>query len=274
MRKFFQFIKAVLICGMPILYYHIFYMCRYARHPEKYPMEKRYKVVRKEIRMVFKHFHVDYKMENLEMFTSLNEKCLIISNHHSFFDPLAVIAASEKPLTFVCKKEIFKMPFVGKVAKAIDCFPLDRENIMSQLTQIRNIVSYLKDQEKPSVLIYIEGTRNQNPADACLDFHPGTLKIAQMAGVPILVAASYASFRVVDMGHYLKKYPYFFKIFKNISPEEAKKFNTTELAPILRKETNDHVNMLKAQDKAYVYALKMSNKRKELETRFDVSAES
>lgn len=272
--KIFQYIKTILICGIPIIFYHIFYMCRYARHPEKYPFEKRYKVARKEIRFVFKRFHVDYNLINYEEFKNLDEKCLIISNHYSLFDPLALIAASEKPLTFVCKKEVMKMPFVGKVAKAIDCFPLDRANLMNQISQIKNIVSYLKDKEKPSVLIFIEGTRNKNPGAPCLEFHPGTLKIAQMANVPLLVGAAYGSFRILDKKSHIKKYPYFFKFFKKMSVEEARSYNTTELAPILQKETNEHVDLLRNLDKDYIYNLKMSDKKKALETRFDVSVNS
>ena len=128
--------------------------------------------------------------------------------------------------------------------------------------------------EKPSVLIYIEGTRNQNPEKPCLDFHPGTLKIAQMAGVPLLIGAAYGSFRVLDKGSYIKKYPYFFTYFKKMDVNEAKAYNTTELAPILKEETDQYVNKLKAKDKDYIYSLKMSEKRKKLETRFDISVNS
>ena len=272
--KILQYIKVILICGFPIIFYHIFYMCRYARHPEKYPFEKRYKVARKEIRFVFKHFHVDYKLENYEMFTNLDEKCLIISNHYSLFDPLALIAASEKPLTFVCKKEVLKMPFAGKIAKALDCFPIDRSNLMSQFSTIKNVVNYLKDKNKPSVLIFIEGTRNKDPGTPCLEFHPGTLKISQMAGVPLLVGATFGSFRILDKKCHIKKYPYFFKLFRKLSVEEAKSYNTTELAPVLQKETDDAVNLLRIMDKDYIYNLKISDKKKKLETRFDVSVNS
>lgn len=272
--KILQYIKVVLICGLPIVFYHLFYMIRYAKHPEKYPFEKRYRVARKEIRMVFKHFHVDYKLENYEMFTKLDKKCLIISNHYSLFDPLALIAASDKPLTFVCKKEVFKMPFVGKVAKAIDCFALDRENLMNQFSQIRNIVSYLKDESKPSVLVFIEGTRNKDPGTPCLDFHPGTLKIAQMANVPLLCGATFGSFRILDKKSHIKKYPYFFNLFKKLEVEEAKSYNTTELAPILQKETDANINLLRNKDKDYINSLKMSDKKRKLETRFDISVNS
>lgn len=272
--KILQYIKVILICGFPILFYHIFYMCRYARHPEKYPFEKRYKVARKEIRFVFKHFHVDYNLDNFEVYEKLEEKCLIISNHYSLFDPLALIAASDKPLTFVCKKEVMKMPFVGKVAKAIDCFPLDRENLMAQISQIKNVVSYLKDKNKPSVLIFIEGTRNKYPEKPCLPFHPGTLKIAQMANVPLLIGAAYGSFRILDKKSHIKKYPYFFKLFRKLDADEAKSYNTTELATILEKETNDNVDLLRKVDSDYINNLKISEKRKKLETRFDISANS
>ena len=268
--KIWQYIKVVLICGLPILFYHIFYMCRYARHPEKYPFEKRYRIVRKEVKFVFKHFHLDYKMENFDLFSKCDEKCVIITNHLSDSDPLALIAASEKPLTFVCKKEVFKFPFVGKVAKAIDCFPLDRQNLMNQISQIRNIVSYLRDKNKPSVLIFIEGTRNRNPGSACLPFHPGTLKIPQIAGVSILVGAIYGSFRILDKKAHLPKYPFFFNFYKKINVDEAKQYNTTELATMLEKETNEQVNLLRDKDKEYVNNFKISNKRKQLETRFDV----
>ena len=268
--KIWQYIKVVLICGLPILFYHIFYMCRYARHPEKYPFEKRYRVVRKEVKFVFKHFHLDYKMENFDLLSKCDEKCVIITNHLSDSDPLALIAASEKPLTFVCKKEVFRFPFVGKVAKAIDCFPLDRQNLMNQISQIRNIVSYLKDKNKPSVLIFIEGTRNRNPGTACLPFHPGTLKIPQIAGVPILVGAMYGSFRILDKKAHLPKYPFFFSFYKKINVDEAKQYNTTELATMLEKETNEQVNLLRDKDIEYVNNFKISNKRKQLETRFDI----
>ncbi len=166
------------------------------------------------------------------------------------------------------------MPFVGKVAKAIDCFALDRANLMSQISQIRNVVSYLKDETKPSVLIFIEGTRNKNPGLPCLEFHPGTLKIAQMAGVPLLVGATFGSFRILDKKSHIKKYPYFFRLFKKLEADEAKSFNTTVLAPLLQKETDQVINLLKKNDIDYISNLKMSNKKRGLETRFDVSVNS
>ena len=254
-----------------IIFNHFVFNIKFARHPEKYPFEKRYKVIRKEIRFVFRRFHLDYKTKNLESFYKLNRKCLIISNHLSDFDPLAFVAVSEKPITFVCKQEVFNFPFVGKVAKALECFPLDRKNLMNQISQIKNLVSYLKDENKPSVLVFIEGTRNKDPGAPCLDFHPGTLKVALMANVPLYLSSIYGSSRILDKKSYIKKYPVFFDFIRLIDTEEAKAYNTTQLAPMLQKETNEAVNAQRALDKEYINALRMSKKRKELETRFDIS---
>ena len=262
MRKFFQYLKIVLIAGPVILYYHFVYMIKFSRHPEKYPLEKRYSIARKEISFVIGLFNLDYHLENLEDFTNSKDKSLLISNHLSFFDPLMIIIKSEKPVTFIVKKEVFKMPFVKRVAKAIEVFPLDRENVMSQLSEIKKIVTYLKDPNKPSVIVYIEGTRNKNPADPCLDFHAGTLKIAQMAGCPINVAATYGSFRALSMHSHLRKYPVYFSIIETISSDEFKRKNTNELAGELRKTVDAKVDHLRALDKEYIESMKISKKKK------------
>ena len=274
MRKFFQYLKILLIVTPVILYYHFVYNIRFGRHPEKYPLEKRYKIARKEISFVINKFHLDYQFEGLEKFTGSKEKSLLISNHLSFFDPLMIIIQSEKPVTFVAKKEIFKMPFVRQVAKSLEVFPLDRENIMSQLGEIKKIVSYLKDPNKPSVIIYIEGTRNRNPENPCLDFHAGTLKIAQMAGCPIMVGATYGGFRPLSMKSCLKKYPVYFKITEILDVNETKKINTNDLAKSLREKVDAQVDLFRAMDKKYIESMKISDKKKELETRVDVRVKS
>lgn len=274
MRKLLQYIKVVLICGPIIIYYHFRYMIRFAKHPEKYPLEQRYKIVRKEVIMVAKHFHSDYIVEGLDKFTESKDKAILISNHLSFFDPFIIIANSEKPVAFVAKKEVFSYPFAGKVAKALDVFSLNRENLMSQFSEIKKIVSFLKDPTKPSVIIYIEGTRNRHPENPCLEFHPGTLKIAQMAESNLMISATYGSFRILDKKSYLKKYPCFFKIFETIDSSALKALNTITLAEELKEKTNAEVDEFRRKDLAYIKDMKISEKRKALEAKVDIRVKS
>lgn len=249
-------------------------MVKFAKHPERYPFEYRYQIARKEISFVLKHFHTEYNVKNIDKFLNMKSKALIISNHLSLCDPLVLIANSEKPITFIAKKEVFKMPFVGKVAKALEVFSLDREHIMSQLSQIKEVVNYLKDPTKPSVIVYIEGTRNKEPGTPCLDFHPGTLKIAQMAGVPLISYATFGTFRVLDGKSYVSPYPTSLSFLTVYEADMVKKANTTEFATLLKKEIDDELISLITYDKKFVLNTKISDKRKKLETRCDVNANS
>ena len=274
MRKALQYIKVVVLVAPVVIYYHLVYMLRFSHHPEKYPLEKRYKVARKEIRYVLNRFHVNYNLCNFEMLSSMREKSLIISNHLSFMDPLLLIANSEKPVTFIAKKETFKMPFVKRVAKAIEVFPLDRENLMSQLSEIKKVVTYLKDPNKPSVIVYIEGTRNKTPEKGCLDFHAGTLKIAQMAGCPLLVMATYGSFRILDKHSYVKPYPTSISFMEKIEYQDIKSAVTTDLAVSLKEKVDTEIDSLRVYDKSCVDKSKLSKKRKELENRVNIRINS
>lgn len=274
MRKILQYIRIILIVGPVILFYHFHYMIKFAKHPEKYPLEKRYAVARKEISFVINKFHIDYKISNFEKFTKSNEKYLLISNHLSFFDPLIIIANSEKPVTFVAKKEVFNFPFVGKVAKALEVFPLNRENLMSQISEIKKIVNYLKDENKPSVIIYIEGTRNNFPERECLAFHPGTLKIAQMAKVPLHILGTFGTFRILDKHLYLPSYPAYLSLIDTLSSEEVSKANTTDLAAQLKEKIDHQVDLFRKEDISYINSLKISDKKKKLETIVDARAKA
>ena len=244
-------------------------MIKFARHPEKYSLEYRFKIAQKEIRLVLKHLKVDYKCKNLEMLNNLKENTLVISNHLSDADPLILIAISEKPLTFVAKEEVFKFPFVGKVAKALEVHSLSRNNLMAQARQIHGVVESLKDPNKPSCIIYIEGHRNRHPENPCLDFHPGTLKIAKEARVPIISVATFGTHRVLPTSSYLNPVLTQFSCIKFYSKEEVSKINTTEFVVELKASIDKEVDELRKADLEYLNNLKISNKKRELESLCD-----
>ena len=249
-------------------------MIKFARHPEKYPLEYRFKVAQKEIKMALKHLKVEYKFKNMEMLNGLKENALVISNHLSDADPLILIAQSEKPLTFVAKEEVFKFPFVGKVAKALEVHSLSRSNLMAQVRQINNVVESLKDPNKPSCIIYIEGHRNRHPENPCLDFHPGTLKIAKSAGVPILTVATYGTHRVLAKNSCLNPVLTQFKCLKLYSKEEVSKIDTAKFAVELKQIMDKEVDELRKVDLEYLNNLKISNKKRELESLCDIRVKS
>lgn len=267
MRKLLQYLRVALAVGFPIIFSPI-YLNKYIKHPEKYPLEVRWKRIQKLIRKILNAFHVDYIIEGKENIPQ-NERYLGISNHLSMVDGLTYIALSDKPVTFAAKEETLNMPFVGKVFRALNGVALDRKNVMNQLNEIKLIVSQIKDENMPLMFIFPEGTRNKNPQEPCLEFKGGSLKLAFMAKVSILPISTYGSFRVLDKKSYLKRYPIYVKFDKPVTPEEYKDIQTVTLADQLKKQIDNNVNAMRPLDKQYVYQEKLSEKRKEKETRFD-----
>ena len=96
--------------------------------------------------------------------------------------------------SFVSKKEIAKVPGLRVWMRNIKCVFLDRENpregIKAILKGIENI------QRGTSMFISPEGTRNS--AEGLLPFKPGSLKMAEKAGCPIVPVAITNSDKVFE----------------------------------------------------------------------------
>ena len=269
-RKFFQYLYLLIIFAPVIIYNHVFYISRYAKHPEKYPLNVRYARLRKEIRILFKLWKISYHTIGWNNYADSNKKCIFLSNHMSDIDPLLLIAMSEKPITFVAKIEIKKYPFIGKCLKSINGIFIDRHNIMNQIDTIREIVSKAKDENMPNIAIFIEGTRNKNPEGNVLEYKAGTVKTAYMSGVDIIPVSLYSTFRVLNLKNYLHRYPVYYHFDQRISKEEYKAINNIELANRLENNANNIINnKLRALDKEFISKSKISNRIKKLEIKVD-----
>ena len=110
---------------------------------------------------------------------------LFIINHRGFFDVILAFYTVPVLSGFVSKKEIAKVPGLRLWMRLIRCVFLDRENpregIKAILKGIENINKGI------SMFISPEGTRYSG--DGMLEFKPGSLKIAEKAGCPIVPVA-------------------------------------------------------------------------------------
>lgn len=270
MRKLLSYIRIGLTAGVRIIYYNFKYFRKFVKHPEKYPYEYRYATFRRLVLYVLKKFHVDYKVTGFEKFENLKGRALIVSNHHSDADPLVMIALHEKPITFISKKEAFDFPVIGNGLRALEAYSLDRDNVMNQIQQIKDIVAHLKDEKKPDLAVYIEGTRNKHPEDGCLPFHAGTLKITKMAGVKVMPVTIYGTSRILSSKSYLKRYPAFIDYLDPIDYTKLEQFDTNDEAAKLRKAMDKNIDRIRKLDFDYINAQKLSRKRKALETVIDI----
>ena len=68
---------------------------------------------------------------------------LFCSNHMAIRDPILIAASCKRQITFIGKKEIFKVPVIGWLVKKFGAVPLDRSG--SDLSAIKTSVSVLKN---------------------------------------------------------------------------------------------------------------------------------
>lgn len=114
------------------------------------------------------------------------EKFLLAGNHRGAFDPLLTMSVlRDYNMGFVAKKEICRIPIIGRLMHKCFCLSLDRENIRQEAETIADAANLVKTQTA-SIGIYPEGTRN--PTEKLLPFMHGAFKIAKKAQCPIVVA--------------------------------------------------------------------------------------
>lgn len=213
---------------------------KYSRHPEKAPIEYRYKKVRKLVSRIVKSLKLDIKANNLEYLNNHEGSFLGISNHRNFFDPLIYIYFSEKPISFVAKKEAFGFPFVSRVMKTIDAFSIDRDDVMNQFRLFKDVGERLKKNDL-SYFIFAEGTRMRDPNQIhTLPYKDGSLKPAYWGEKDIIFAASIGTNSLTSKKPKgFKKRNVTFEFHKPLKYSEFKDQPTTALMPVIEKITND-----------------------------------
>lgn len=122
-----------------------------------------------------------------------DEPCLFVGNHTSILDIPVIFYSINKPVGFIAKKEVLKIPILSYWLSKGKCIALDRQNPRDAVRMISEGVENLK--EGYSMMIFPEGTRSLD--GKTLPFKKGSMKLATKAKVPILpvtIDASFTSF--------------------------------------------------------------------------------
>ncbi len=111
-----------------------------------------------------------------------SQSYVIVSNHMSAFDIVAIYGWLGIDFKWVMKKEIRKIPGVGFGSAAIGHIFIDRSNTKNAITSINAARERIKN--GTSVLFFPEGTRSKN--GQLLPFKKGAFKFAFEIDLPIL----------------------------------------------------------------------------------------
>lgn len=115
---------------------------------------------------------------------------LLVANHASNLDPLMVGVRLPRPVCFLAKDSLFRVPLLGPFLRATHTIPVDRS--AAGASSIRAIV------EKVSAgylaAVFPEGTRTKDGSVGT--FKPGFLSIVRKAGCPVIPVGIAGTFEV------------------------------------------------------------------------------
>ena len=188
-------------------------LCRYAKHPERYPEAERWLHVQKIMGWVIASGNIDLQVTGKEKIPQMGN-FMLYANHQGMFDVVALAATCDRPLGAVYKKELKNVPVLKQILQSTLSFDMDREDVRQSLTVIQNVVKQV--QSGRNYLIFPEGTRSKN-GNVMGEFHGGSFRAAVKAKCPIIPVAFVDSFKVLDQKgsapvsvqmHYLSPIPY------------------------------------------------------------------
>ncbi|WP_163195642.1 lysophospholipid acyltransferase family protein [Clostridium thermarum] len=120
--------------------------------------------------------------------------CLFVANHQSYVDIPLILSQIDKPIGFIAKKQLKKVPLMSFWMKKIHCVFLDRDSLRDAIGSINQGVKNLRNQS--SMVIFPEGTRSRS--DKIGEFKKGSMKLALKASVPIIPITICGSYKAYE----------------------------------------------------------------------------
>jgi 1-acyl-sn-glycerol-3-phosphate acyltransferase len=124
-----------------------------------------------------------------------------VSNHASNLDPLVLIAALDRPVVFIAKREMFGWPLVGAYTRRLGAIPVERGRPGGRARAFRAAVRAARD-GRP-VHVFPESTISARPG--LRPFRPGAFRLAAEHRLPIVPLAIVGTRRALPPGSWLPR---------------------------------------------------------------------
>ncbi|PYZ92457.1 1-acyl-sn-glycerol-3-phosphate acyltransferase [Salipaludibacillus keqinensis] len=123
-----------------------------------------------------------------------DEPVLIVSNHQGNFDIPILLGYLDLKIGFISKKEVKKIPMIGKWMEYMGCVFMDRKDRRQAVKSI--IEGADKLQNGYNLVVFPEGTRSKGGPVA--SFKKGTFKLATKSNVTILPVTIEGSYNMME----------------------------------------------------------------------------
>jgi 1-acyl-sn-glycerol-3-phosphate acyltransferase len=127
---------------------------------------------------------------------------VVVANHLSMLDIMSCFIATQLPIRFLAKKELFKIPLFAQGMRAVGNIEVDRQARGAAHTQLNRQAKELIV-KKRSLIIYPEGTR---PREGVMKpFKKGAFTMAVASELPVLPVSIHGTYEACPPGR-----PWFF----------------------------------------------------------------
>lgn len=127
---------------------------------------------------------------------------IIASNHQSFLDIALHNISNPRKFSFFAKKELLKVPILGKNIENMGHFIIDRQNNRVAIKQMDAVRKKLENGTH-SLLVFPEGTRSTT--GELLEFKKGAFMMAVQTGLPVIPAYIDGAWKVANKKSWIIK---------------------------------------------------------------------
>jgi 1-acyl-sn-glycerol-3-phosphate acyltransferase len=160
-----------------------------------------------------------------------DQPALFVSNHLGAFDIPIVLAHCGRPLAFISKMELARVPLVGRWMVHMGCIFLDRADPRQARVVVERAVETLRTGK--SLVIFPEGTRSDGPA--VRRFKTGAARMALRAEVPVVPVSLKDTYLLKPKGQQIiTPAKVEMKICPEISVDTVKDSSAQELTRLIR----------------------------------------
>jgi 1-acyl-sn-glycerol-3-phosphate acyltransferase len=108
--------------------------------------------------------------------------CVVMANHQSYLDAVALYRVLPRACGMVAKKELFRIPLIGRLMRVVGCVSVDRHRRVEAMTAMREAARTVA--AGTTIGVFPEGTRSRG--DRIARLKKGPFYLAQLAQVPTL----------------------------------------------------------------------------------------
>ena len=152
-------------------------------------------IIRLWARIVVAAAGIDLRVEGAER-VDPQQRYVLVSNHHSYFDIPCVFVAIPQPIRFMAKVSLFKIPIFGWAIGRAGFIPIDRKN---RRTAVKSFdLAARRIRKGNTIVVFPEEGRSRERA--MRPFQRGGFHLAKRSELPILPIALDGTYDVYRAG--------------------------------------------------------------------------